>query len=367
MSDVMDDLIDYPAAYEALVEFLYLAPVGIIKFRPNGVVEMANPAAAQLIMPLTSDGDFSNIYTLFSTVLPDLRAHVEHFSEPAGQIFDQLQLTVPGLNITLMLDINKINDHTMMAAVQNITDLTHARRSVLKATENQRLLASIFMRLNLPVVVIRADGFIVLANNAFQHFSGYDSAGLLGLNIDALMQPDCANMARAARSQQQSDGRSYELEMSFIGRTGRRINAVINSCILKESDQKQLRVVTVVPNAANRGQFSDPDYPGGSMATRGRTNQVKSIDLSDIKAAIGPDWEYIASRAMDLSEAAIRQVLSATDIVKQGKDNSFIIWFANEDSDHNAAALAMAAQAVRRVFLVDFGSKVARRVAAQRV
>ena len=58
---------------EALVEFLYLTPVGIIRFRPDGRVTMANPAAAQLLMPLAADADMSDLYRLFGRLLPDLR------------------------------------------------------------------------------------------------------------------------------------------------------------------------------------------------------------------------------------------------------------------------------------------------------
>ena len=97
---------DYEASYEALVEFLYLAPVGIIKFRPDGVIEMANPAAAQLLMPLAADGDMSDLYRLLSGIAPDLRTYVERFEDDAGQIFDQMELVVPSTRTTLMLDIN---------------------------------------------------------------------------------------------------------------------------------------------------------------------------------------------------------------------------------------------------------------------
>jgi hypothetical protein len=37
---------------ETLLEFLYLTPVGIVKFRLDGAIDIANPVAAALLMPL---------------------------------------------------------------------------------------------------------------------------------------------------------------------------------------------------------------------------------------------------------------------------------------------------------------------------
>ena len=350
---------DEQSDYEALVEFLYLAPVGIIKFRPDGTIDMANPTAAQLLMPLASDGDMSDLYRLLSGIAPDLRSHVERFQEPAGQIFDQMQLAVPKSQTTLMLDINKINGTTLMAALQNISDLTEARRLVLHATETQRLLASIFMRLDLPVVVTRADGFILMSNVAFQTLLGYDSAGLVGLNIDALLPPGSSETAKAARTQQRLDGGNFEVDMNVISRDGRQVRVVMNCSVLHESNAKQLRVVSLFPR--------DKPAAGVQISAGGekrRASRVASVDFGDIRAALGSEWQAIASRAMALSDAAVRPLLGSSDIMKLGKDGNFIIWFADGNSARQADVLMQARIRVRRVLTTEFGSRIAERVLA---
>ena len=64
---------------------------------------MANAVAAQLLMPLVAGADLLNVYRVFAAVLPELRARVDGFAAPAGQIFDQLQLAVPGRRTVLTL------------------------------------------------------------------------------------------------------------------------------------------------------------------------------------------------------------------------------------------------------------------------
>ena len=49
--------------YEALLQFLYLVPVGVVQFAPDGTIGMLNPLCAQLLMPLSSDGGLDNLFS----------------------------------------------------------------------------------------------------------------------------------------------------------------------------------------------------------------------------------------------------------------------------------------------------------------
>ena len=350
------------ADYEALIEFLYLCPVGIVKFRPDGMIEMANPAAAQLLVPLAPDGEMSDLYLLFSTQAPDLRTHVERFEAPSGQIFDQMRLEVPGLGTgasrtSMMLDINKINETTLMAVVQNITDLTEARREVVRRTEAQRLLASVFMRLNTPIVINRADGFILLTNPAFQRLTGYDAKSLVGLNIDALLPPDRSGAAQAARAQQALDGRTYEMEMDIKARDGALLRATMNSALLDESESRHLRVITLSPHTSPRAAAAFAPVGGHAGVSH-----VRTISLEPIIQAVGADWTHIASRALTLSEGLIKVMLRPDDVLRRSKDDGFIVWFADGDTVQHTVTLARARQAVLTVFTTEFGTRLAERV-----
>ncbi|MGI4793335.1 MAG: PAS domain S-box protein [Janthinobacterium lividum] len=352
-ADDPDDF-DEASSYEALVEFLYLAPVGIIKFRPDGTIDMANPTAAQLLMPLAEDGDMSNLYQLMTVVAPDLREHVERYAPSNGQIFDQMQLLVPITQNTLMLDINKIDARTLMAVVQDITDLTVARREVVRQTHSQRLLASVFMRIKTPVVVVRADGFILMANQAFQMLLGYDSKGIAGLNISALLPLDCAGAARAARAQQMLDGGCYALPMEIMSKAGSTLHVTMNSSLLRESDSKQIRVITLTA-------CSEPGQP--ASAVRG-ANRVEVLSLDSLRQAIGSDWARVSDRGMSLAEQVVKRLLAPDDILKRGKGDSFVIWFSDSNQSQNAIVIARAMYGIRRVFMTEFGSKISARVEA---
>jgi len=65
----MDAEIDLAAEHEALIQFLYIAPVGLAQISPDGSIGMINPISAQLLMPLSRDGSLTNLLGCLSKLL----------------------------------------------------------------------------------------------------------------------------------------------------------------------------------------------------------------------------------------------------------------------------------------------------------
>ena len=68
-----EDLAQLSAEYEALIQFLYLAPVGLVQLDADGEIAMINPIAAQLLMPHSRNGGLDNLFVALEDVAPDLR------------------------------------------------------------------------------------------------------------------------------------------------------------------------------------------------------------------------------------------------------------------------------------------------------
>ena len=71
-------------AYEALMQFLYRAPIGLVQTAPDGAIEMINPMSAQLLMPLSPDGGLDNLFDVLDRVAPQLRKLVADFGQASG-------------------------------------------------------------------------------------------------------------------------------------------------------------------------------------------------------------------------------------------------------------------------------------------
>ena len=132
-----DDAIqEISAEHEALLQFLYLAPVGLIQTNLTGQVDLMNPLSAQLLMPLSKDGGLSNLFKVLESVAPELRRMTEDFSAPQGSVCEgfraQLTAGIRGKEDPKMLGISliKLDDERLMAVLIDMTQVTAQERQL---------------------------------------------------------------------------------------------------------------------------------------------------------------------------------------------------------------------------------------------
>jgi hypothetical protein len=114
-------------AYEALVQFLYRAPIGLVQTSLDGTVDMLNPMSSSLLMPLVRDGSMDNLFTVLQGVAPQLRELAESFERALRRGLRRLRLPLgdaaaPGAPQWLSLSVLKLDPTRLMAVV---TDASH--------------------------------------------------------------------------------------------------------------------------------------------------------------------------------------------------------------------------------------------------
>jgi diguanylate cyclase (GGDEF)-like protein len=111
-------------AHEALMQFLYRTPIGLLQADIDGAIDMLNPMASQLLMPLAPDGALEDLYAIFAGAAPDLRELVARCEGPSGVVVEGLRIDAPdgrdGPQV-LSLSVMKLEPHRLMAAVNDIT------------------------------------------------------------------------------------------------------------------------------------------------------------------------------------------------------------------------------------------------------
>jgi len=116
---------DLAQEHEALIQFVYMAPAGLVQARSDGEIVMMNPVAAQLMMPLSHDGDLSNLFTALADIAPDLRSRLAAFAARQGMVCDGLHLPVPsadkGERRLFAFTLIKLDDTRIMAMLQDVT------------------------------------------------------------------------------------------------------------------------------------------------------------------------------------------------------------------------------------------------------
>jgi diguanylate cyclase (GGDEF)-like protein len=86
---------DAQQAYEGLIEFLYRAPIGLAQTTLDGAVDMLNPMASSLLMPIAPQAALDNMFAVLEPLAPELRAMVAAFEAPSGIIAEGLRLALP--------------------------------------------------------------------------------------------------------------------------------------------------------------------------------------------------------------------------------------------------------------------------------
>jgi diguanylate cyclase (GGDEF)-like protein/PAS domain S-box-containing protein len=122
-----DDIETLRAEHEALIQFLYLAPVGLVQAEIDGAIVMMNPISAQLLMPLSRDGGLDNLFTALESVAPELRHLCERYERASGKICDGLHVHLNAggagkkapqiLAVTLL----KLDARRIMAVIDDVT------------------------------------------------------------------------------------------------------------------------------------------------------------------------------------------------------------------------------------------------------
>ena len=115
------------AEHEALIQFLYLAPVGLVQADIDGGIVMMNPISAQLLMPLSRDGGLDNLFTALESVAPELRHLCRDYARSSGKICDGLHVhlnagsankKVPQI---LAVTLLKLDATRLMAVIDDVT------------------------------------------------------------------------------------------------------------------------------------------------------------------------------------------------------------------------------------------------------
>ena len=171
--------------YEALIQFLYLAPVGLVQLSMHGEIVMINAIAAQLLMPISPNGKLTNLFVTLQTVAPELRPLCVEFDMPYGMVCESLRIQVnagiPGKSDPKILSLSmlKIDENRLMAVLNDVT-LQVKRERLLK--QNEAWFNAILTGIHdYAMVSLDKNGCIEDWNASIGRVTGYQRDAIVGL------------------------------------------------------------------------------------------------------------------------------------------------------------------------------------------
>ncbi len=271
-------------AEETLLELLYLTPVALIRFRPDGRIDLANPEAARLLMPLADDADMTNIYRLMHRLMPDLRQRVNRFAAPFGQICPQVRVYVPGAATVLMLTVNKLDPASLMAVVQDITQIMDL---LTRHTHDQRKLQAIYEHVDdYAVCKLGLDGRLVKWNASLARLGGWQQDDLTDVSFETLVPLDQLTPAAINgfldRARHQG---AASLECWNARKNGSRFWASIAATVLPDCEGRPAGFVLVIHDLTLQRQMREVEHLAATDPLTDALNRRAGI--AAIEAAFG--------------------------------------------------------------------------------
>ena len=175
---------------EELLQFLYLTPVGIVKFGSDGAIHLMNPMASALLISLTPHDRLNNIYAALAPLAPDLHRLVTLFGKDAGTITDQprLEARSNGKTVVVALTVSRVNASVYMAVLKDVTQIAEQERALLR---DRHKFHAIFDHVrDYAIYTITLDGIIDEWNPSLERYGGWLADDVQGRSVELLIPPD---------------------------------------------------------------------------------------------------------------------------------------------------------------------------------
>lgn len=205
--------------YESLIQFLYLAPVGLAQTMMNGDVQLINPACAQMLMPLSKDGQLTNLFTTLEPFAPDLRHLCIQFDKNYGIVCDarQIQLTagIPGKSDPHVIAITllKLDQTRLMAVLSDVTVQVRRERQLRQQEAGfSALLTGIT---DYALIGLDATGYIKSWNASIGRVTGFTSPSVLSQPYAMFYPADAITPDRLQDRLAEADENGWSLDEGY--------------------------------------------------------------------------------------------------------------------------------------------------------
>ena len=249
------------AEHEALMQFLYLSPVGLVQTGVDGEILMINPISAQLLMPLQRDGNLLNLFEALEGVAPELRHLCASFARPNGMICDGLQIHLnhPGYAgggalrprrspQVLSLSLLKLDDTRLMAVLSDVSEQVRRERQL---RQNDAWLNALLTSItDYALVGLDREGRICDWNETIGRVTGHTDA-VVGSSYAVFYPQDAITAEQVHDRLREADQNGWSLD------EGARVRA----------DGSQFwgsAMISPIPDA----EFDEPDAPAYCLVLR---------------------------------------------------------------------------------------------------
>lgn len=186
------------AEYEALLEFVYLCPVGIAQIDGTGTIEMMNSAGARIFMQIAAQPSVENLFDAFGPAGAELRSLHAGLTADQGTVCEahRLTFTPPKRPTPLVLSVTllKLSPTKTMAVVAD-ESVSAAQETAARKAE-QRFRAVFDGIRDYAIFGLDRDARIESWNKSAERLFGYAADEVIGREYALLFPRDPSSLNR---------------------------------------------------------------------------------------------------------------------------------------------------------------------------
>lgn len=352
----MPDLATLEAENGTLLAFLYLCPVGVVQLAADGVVQMINPHAAQLMMPVSSSGSIVNFFMALEGCAPELRNLAGSFPVDRGYVVQGHRIVVggsgPGPRF-LSCSLLKINADCLVAVLQ---DVSREVQQEQRLKQNEAMFSAIVTDVNdFALFSLDEHGRIDSWNLSAMRQTGYAAEDVLGRDLDNLVGVDSSQTELMAEQVVAAAQEGWSLrEARFIRRAGRRYWCQIlvaamegaegrvqgYSVVMRDVTERRMtseelrRLVTTdhLTGAANRAHFFEQAAIAFDRSKRsGRPLSVIMLDVDHFKSVNDAFGHAGGDAVLQALVQQCKRCLDEADVLARLGGEEFAVLLPNAD------------------------------------
>ena len=224
------------------------------------------------------------------------------------------------------------------------------RRKEAERGVMQAMLASVFQKVDTPVLIVRSSGTALIGNAAYQALSGYRAEELPFLKIQQLLGEDYKLDAVGAHERDVGGKEPFKTDSVLIHKNGNRVPVHVTSAMVARTDAQFFRVITLRPAA-------EPSQAAAKPKPAGVSGAIQFFGLEPVKAAYGARWPAMRSSLLLSAENILKRRLGDDDVYSRTDDDGFSIWFKRGSEEENAARMSRIRREIQVMLLGELGEE----------